>query len=152
LQARISRTILVVEDEPALLAAISKMLQRGGFSVIQASDGTSALELIRSHEEHIDAMLLDITLPGASSREVFEEAGRLRPDLVPILTSAYSQESVTASFAGLTIERFIRKPFHMDALVSLLQDTLSTRSSPVLHTSIAATSHADNILQIPRNI
>jgi CheY-like chemotaxis protein len=122
-------TVLVVEDEPALLAAVSKMLQRGGFSVIQASDGSSALKLIRADRDRIDAMLLDITLPGVSSREVFEEARRLRPDLVVILTSAYSQESATASFTGLTVEHFIRKPFHIEDLVNLLQDTLSARSS-----------------------
>ena len=76
-------------------------------------------------------MLLDVTLPGVSSREVFEEAQRLRPDLVAILTSAYSQESVKSSFTGLTVEHFIRKPFNLDDLVSLLKDALADRSSTV---------------------
>jgi nitrogen-specific signal transduction histidine kinase/CheY-like chemotaxis protein len=128
-QPFLGATILVVEDEPSLLAAVSKMLQRRGLSVIQASDGSTALELIRSHKQPIGAMLLDITLPGVSSRRVFEEAERLRPDLVAILTSAYSQESVTASFAGLTVENFIRKPFRVDDLMNLLQDRLSARIS-----------------------
>ena len=92
-------SILVVEDEPALLLAVSKLLQRRGFSVIQASDGSSALELIRTRQGRIDAMLLDVTLPGASSREVLEEAERLRPDLVAILTSAYSHESIRGNFS-----------------------------------------------------
>jgi len=126
--ARTEGRILIVEDEPALLAAVSKMLRRKGFSVIEASDGSAALELIRTHPDHIDAMLLDFTLPGVSSREVLEEAGRLRPDLAAVLTSAHSQESVAASFAGLTVEHFIRKPFRIDELVSLLRDTLSARS------------------------
>jgi CheY-like chemotaxis protein len=130
LQPQAGNTILVLDDEPALLNAVSKMLQHRGFAVIQASDGTSALELIRAHKDHIDAMLLDVILPGASSREVLEEGARLRPDLVPILTSAHSQENVTAFFPGLTVEHFIRKPFHLDDLVSLLQDILSIRSSP----------------------
>jgi len=122
-------SILVVEDEPALLFAVSKLLQHRGSSVIQASDGSSALQLIRTPEVRIDAMLLDVTLPGASSREVLEEAERLRPDLVTILTSAYSHESIRASFAGLRAELFIRKPFNVDDLVSLLRTTLPARSS-----------------------
>ena len=122
-------SILVVEDEPALLFAVSKLLQRRGSSVIQASDGSSALQLIRTREDHIDAMLLDVTLPGASSREVLEEAERLRPDLVTILTSAYSHESIRALFAGLRAEHFIRKPFNVDDLVSLLRTILPARSS-----------------------
>ncbi|HTS63745.1 MAG TPA: ATP-binding protein [Candidatus Acidoferrales bacterium] len=118
------RSILVVEDEPSLLAAVSKTLQRRGFSVIQAGDGTAALEVIRSLDKPIDVMLLDVTLPGASSREVFEEAGRLRPSLLPIVTSAYSRESALASFPGIAVEHFIRKPFRVTDLVNLLQDNL----------------------------
>jgi hypothetical protein len=61
-------TILVVEDEDVLRLAASKMLRRIGLSVIEASDGSAALDLIRAHKERINAVLLDITLPGASSR------------------------------------------------------------------------------------
>ena len=121
------RTILIVEDEQALLYAISKLLERRGFSVIQASNGTAALELIRKHQDRIDAMLLDATLPGASSREVLDEAERLRPELVAVLTSAYSRDTVAASFAGLTIADFVRKPFQIGDLVTLLGDRLSAR-------------------------
>jgi two-component system, cell cycle sensor histidine kinase and response regulator CckA len=69
--------------------------------------------------------VLDITLPGASSREVFEEARQMRPNLKVILTSAYSRETVDASFAGLHVERFIRKPFQLVDLMGLLQEALS---------------------------
>ena len=131
LQPQNGNSILVVEDEPSLLAAVSKMLQYRGFAVIQASDGSSALELIREPKDNIDAMLLDVTLPGASSREVLEEAQRLRPDLVAILTSAYGRERVMASFTGLTVKHFVRKPFQVDDLVTILQDTLAARVSPV---------------------
>jgi PAS domain S-box-containing protein len=122
--------VLIVEDEASLLSAVSKALKRKGFSVIQASDGSSALEVIRSYKDGIDAMLLDITLPGASSREVFEEAKRLRPGMVAILTSAYSRERATASFAGFTVDYFIRKPFGIESLVALLRDALGAHPSP----------------------
>jgi PAS domain S-box-containing protein len=117
-------TVLVVEDEDALRLAVSGMLRKKGLRVIEANDGSSAFELVRTHEDAIDVMLLDITLPGVSSREVFEEARRLRPNLKVILTSAYSRETVDASFAGLGIERFLRKPFQFVDLMGLLQDVL----------------------------
>ena len=60
-----------------------------------------------------------------SSREILEEARRIRPELKVILTSAYSKENIAASFAGLGVERFIRKPFQFNELVGALQDTLS---------------------------
>ena len=122
-------SILVVEDEPALLLAVSKLLQRRGCLVIQASDGSSALELIRTHAGPINAMLLDITLPGASAREVLEEAERLRPDLISILTSAYNYERIRDNFAGLRAEHFIRKPFRFDELANLMQKLLARSSA-----------------------
>jgi PAS domain S-box-containing protein len=127
---QIGSTVLVVEDEALLQSAISKMLRRKGFVVVQATNGNAALEMVREAASQIDAMLLDVTLPGVSSREVFEEAGRLRPDLIVILTSAYSRENIESSFAGLRVEHFIRKPFPIENLVSLLQSTLSVRSFP----------------------
>jgi two-component system, cell cycle sensor histidine kinase and response regulator CckA len=126
-QTRPSGTLLVVEDENVLRFAVAKMLRKSGFRVIEAVDGSSALELVRTHEDDIDLMLLDVTLPGVSSREVFEEARSRRPNLKVILTSAYSRETVDASFAGLNAERFIRKPFQIVDLMGMLEDVLSAR-------------------------
>jgi two-component system, cell cycle sensor histidine kinase and response regulator CckA len=123
-------TVLVVEDEELIRLAVSKALRRRGFSVMKASDGSAAMDLIRTHADDIDVILLDVTLPGRSSREVFEEAQRLRPDLRMILTSAYGKETVDATFAGLRIEHFIRKPFQLGDLVRLIGSTLSVVNEP----------------------
>jgi PAS domain S-box-containing protein len=120
-----SGILLLVEDEEVLRLAVSKMLRKNGFRVIEAIDGSSALEVVREYKDEIDLMLLDVTLPGRSSREVAEEALLRRPNLKVILTSAYSSETVDTSFAGLRIERFIRKPFQISDLMSMLQDVLS---------------------------
>jgi two-component system cell cycle sensor histidine kinase/response regulator CckA len=114
-------TILVVEDEELIRLAVSKALSKSGFSVMNASDGTTAMEVIRTHKDDIDVILLDVTLPGKSSREVFEEAQRLRPDLKTVLTSAYGKETVDATFEGLRVEYFIRKPFLFCDLVRMLE-------------------------------
>jgi PAS domain S-box-containing protein len=120
-----SGTLLVVEDEDVLRFAVSKMLRKSGFRVIEANDGSSALELIRTCDHEIDLMLLDVTLPGVSSREVVEQARVTRPNLKVILTSAYGRETVEISFAGLRVDYFIRKPFQIADLMSLLQEVLT---------------------------
>ncbi len=94
--------------------------------MLDAGDGSVAIDLFHAHKDEIDAILLDVTLPGKSSREVFEEILRVRPDVKVILTSAYSEKTVAASFAGLRIMHFIRKPFELRALAGLLRDVLST--------------------------
>ena len=124
----------MVEDEEILRQAVSTSLRMTGFSVMEASDGAAAIDLMRTHKDEIDVILLDLTLPGLSSREVLEEALRIRPNLRVVLTSAYSKETVDASFTGLPITRFIRKPFQLSQLGGVLRDALSAKVSAV-HTS-----------------
>jgi CheY-like chemotaxis protein len=93
--------------------------------VLEASDGTTALDMVRRQQVKIDVILLDVTLPGRSSREVFEEAVRVRPNLRIILSSAYDRKTVDATFAGLRITHFLRKPFQLRHLVAVLQDVLA---------------------------
>jgi PAS domain S-box-containing protein len=112
--------ILIVEDEEALRQPSSTILRRAGYSVIEAGDGTTALELIRARQNRISVLVLDVTLPGASSREVFEEARRLRPDMKVIVTSAYNEVTAAASLAG-RVENFIRKPYRLDDLLGLIR-------------------------------
>jgi DNA-binding NarL/FixJ family response regulator len=72
-------------------------------------------------------VLLDVTLPGASSREVLEEALRLGPDLKVIVTSAYDEKRVAAYYSGLRVSHFIRKPFPFGDLLRLLETVLSAK-------------------------
>jgi two-component system cell cycle sensor histidine kinase/response regulator CckA len=120
-----ARTVLVVEDEELLRQAVSKALALRGVVVLEAGDGSAAMDLIRARAGEIDAVLLDMTIPGTSSRQIVEEVRRLRPGLEVILTSAYPQETAVKAFAGLGIERFIRKPYHLADLTKLFPQTQS---------------------------
>ena len=95
------------------------MLGKRGFSVIEAPDGTAALDAIREQKNSIDVLLLDITLPGASGREVLQEARRLRPEMRVLITSAYTEQMASA-YLESTIEHFIRKPYRFDDLAQLI--------------------------------
>lgn len=112
-------TILLVEDEDSLRQAVSKMLRKTGITVIEAADGSAALDAIRSAQT-IDVLILDITIPGASSREVFSEARRLRPKMKVIVISAYSRD-FAAGFLEAPVEQFIRKPYRVNEILELIQ-------------------------------
>ena len=116
--------ILLVEDEQSLLFAVSQMLEKRGYSVLPAADGTAAVELLRRNAENVVLVLLDVVLPGLSSRDVFLEARRIRPGIAVILTSALSQNEVGGSFAGFHVNHFIRKPYRLAALIELLERVL----------------------------
>jgi DNA-binding NtrC family response regulator len=119
-------TILVVEDEEHLRQAVVKMLRKTGFEVFEAADDSSAIDLLRVNGVRIDLILLDMTIPGASSREVLAEAVNVQPDIIVVLTSAYSEEM----YSGVTnlpqIRSFVRKPFQLGDVVKTLRSTLSS--------------------------
>jgi CheY-like chemotaxis protein len=98
---------------------------------MEASDGSIAMDVIRTHKDVLDAVLLDVTLPGMSSREFLEEARKMRPDLKVIVTTASSKETADASFAGLRVDRFIQKPFQLGDFARLLEVALSAKTSAV---------------------
>jgi two-component system cell cycle sensor histidine kinase/response regulator CckA len=118
-------TVLLVEDEDMLRSAVSKMLRSHGFSVIEAGNGSAALDVVRSHGNSIEAILLDLTIPGATSSEVVEDAQRIRPGVPLVLMSAYSKEMAPPSLNVAAVKGFIRKPFRTSELVQLLRDIMS---------------------------
>jgi two-component system cell cycle sensor histidine kinase/response regulator CckA len=115
-------TILLVEDEEPLRIAVAKMLRKGGFNVIEAGDGRAALDLFEAHQPAVDVVLLDMTLPRMSGREVFTELQRIRPDVKVILTTAYSEDTALLNVGEQRPWRFIRKPYSLAELAELLRN------------------------------
>lgn len=116
--------VLVVEDEDPLRQAVSMMLRKRGFSVVEARDGSAALDAIRAQDNLIHVLFLDITLPGAPAKDVLQEARRLRPEMRVVITTAYSKETAGALLQS-TIEHFIRKPYRVNDLVRLIDLSMS---------------------------
>jgi CheY-like chemotaxis protein/two-component sensor histidine kinase len=118
--------VLVVEDEDPLRGAVVQMLRNQGCEVIEATNGSSAIDLLRTRNGKIDAILLDVTIPGASSQEVAAEAAKAQPDSRVILTSAYSPEIITRAVEAPTVVSFIRKPYKIADLLQTLRRVLSS--------------------------
>ncbi len=123
------RSVLIVEDEDPLRAAVSKMLGKAGFLVLEAADGSAALTLIRDRRSLIDVLILDITIPGASSSEVFREASRSRPEMPIIVTSAYTEDVAAASLQA-EVPQFLRKPYRLGDLINLINAAQSSGCQP----------------------
>jgi CheY-like chemotaxis protein len=112
--------ILIIEDEDTLRVAVARMLRKRGFSVIEAKDGNSGVDLFIANALEIDIVLLDISLPGKSGPEVLRELQQIRTDVKVIITSAYGKEKVTTSLDSSQRWGYIQKPYRIDELISLL--------------------------------
>jgi len=117
--------VLVVEDEAALRSAVCKLLRKRGLSVLAAADGGTAADLFEARHQDIQAILLDMTIPSKSSREIAAEARRIRPDVKIILATAYSQEMAATSFAEVRLDGYLRKPYRIDDLMKMLSDLMA---------------------------
>jgi PAS domain S-box-containing protein len=125
----LERTVLVVEDEAPIRQAVVKVLRKAGFLVQEASNGSAAIDLLRAHESNFDAMLLDMTIPGASSGQVLTVAAQAQPEIKVVLTSAYSQEMLMSEMSAPQVCDFIRKPFILNDLVETLRRVVQSRVS-----------------------
>jgi CheY-like chemotaxis protein len=122
-------TVLLIEDEELLRNTLSRLLRIKGFYVTEAADGRSALDIFRSNPLHVDVVLLDMSLPQMSGREVFDELRRIRPDVKVVLTTGYSQERVLSGMGDDQGWKFVRKPYEVARLCDVIQELLGKTKS-----------------------
>jgi CheY-like chemotaxis protein len=120
-----SGTVLVVEDEPIVCAVAQALLSRSGYTVLTASDGASALNILREHPVGIGLILLDMTMPGMTSGEVVQAIRALDPTVPILLNSGYaSNGTVNQMVKEGSVQGFLGKPYTLGDLVGKVQELL----------------------------
>jgi len=109
-------TVLLVDDEEDVRAVTTHMLERLGWSVLQAGDGRQGVDVFRQHARLIDAVIVDLTLPRLSGDRVFREIRGIRPDARVILMSGHNDEKATGTLFEAGLAGFLRKPFSVGDL------------------------------------
>lgn len=104
-------TILLVEDDPALLGMTSLMLQRLGYTLLPADSPGEALRRIREHDGTIDLLLTDVILPGMNGRDLAEQVRAERPGLRCLFMSGYTADVIASHGVLMPGVHFIQKPF-----------------------------------------
>ena len=111
-------TILVADDEEAVLKLVTRVLESAGWETLQAVDGQHAIEQFEQHPETVQLAILDVTMPRASGLEALEAMRRIRPELPAILMSGYDGQVVRDSNQSFD---FVRKPFLLKELLRLVE-------------------------------
>ena len=114
-------TILVVDDEPRIVQIVRDYLQHGGFAVLVASDGPSALRTARTGKP--DLVVLDLGLPGLDGLDV-TRALRREGDMPIIMLTARSEESDKLVGLELGADDYLTKPFSPKELVARIRSVL----------------------------
>jgi two-component system, cell cycle sensor histidine kinase and response regulator CckA len=127
--ARPRTRILVVDDEPTLVALVRTMLSRVGYEVLEALDGEEALKVAAEPGESIRLLLTDVVMPGMNGYELAEALTSAHPGLKVLFMSGYTDRALFESTGrSLGEVPMLRKPFTQFKLTNKVAELLEESS------------------------
>ncbi|MFN2453133.1 MAG: diguanylate cyclase [Pyrinomonadaceae bacterium] len=148
--AKQTRTILVADDEPANRSLIQRRLERAGYSVITAQNGSEAVKLTRTANP--DLVLLDVMMPvmdGLEACRLIKEDAAMR-DVPVIFLSARDETDVKVNGLSLGANDYVSKPFKAEELLARVDVAMRLKSERDDLRSSAAEARADADIAIER--
>ena len=121
-------TVLLVEDEAAVLRLVSEVLRSAGYQVLSADDGESALELARDYAGPIHLLLTDVIMPKMGGSEVARRLAQIRPGTRILYMSGFTEDAIIRNGILNDTVAFLPKPFSPAQLLSRVRKLLNTPS------------------------
>lgn len=119
-----SGTVLVVDDDDIIRHTACHMLQELGYTVLVAADGYAGVEMYRKHQDEIDLVLLDLVMPRMCGEECFATIRRINPTCKVVITSGFSAHSGTHQLIEDGAFAFLKKPYTMHQLSTVIHNAL----------------------------
>jgi two-component system cell cycle sensor histidine kinase/response regulator CckA len=126
-RSEVPPTVLVVEDEDALRAGISRLLQGQGYQVLEAANGATALQLLEGPAaDNIALVLTDLRMPVMDGRQLAAALARRRPSLPIVFMSGFTAQLMDLRLVSPHLA-FLAKPFRNDDLLAAVRGQLKDR-------------------------
>jgi CheY-like chemotaxis protein len=119
-----TETVLLVEDEAALLNLGKTILQLLGYTVLTADTPRAAIQLAQEHAGEIHLLITDVVMPEMNGRELAQQLSALRPAMYCLYMSGYTADVIAHHGVLEPGIHFIQKPFSMDDLARTIRETL----------------------------
>jgi CheY-like chemotaxis protein len=119
-------TILLVEDEESLRSVTQEFLSNKGYQVIVAEDFQKALDAAEKNPRHIDLLMTDVVLPGASGPTLADRLAISRPEMKVLFVSGYTADALVHGDLHRTDFAFLSKPFSLNTLARKIRAILDT--------------------------
>jgi PAS domain S-box-containing protein len=117
-------TVLVVEDEEAVLKLARSILERAGYKALTARNGAEALRIVEASEEPIHLLLTDVIMPGMSGRALADGAQGLCPGLRVLFASGYTDDAIVHHGVLEAGARLLEKPYSRKTLLDAVRAAL----------------------------
>jgi PAS domain S-box-containing protein len=122
-------TILIVDDEDGVRGVLTRILERAGYSVIQAEDGLRGVEIFRARAGRIDLVVLDMAMPRMSGAEAYDRFVEIDPGVRILISSGYSEEGRAAEILARGAKGFLKKPYGNETVLAMVRVTLDQTSA-----------------------
>ncbi len=119
-------TVLVIDDDPIVRGVTVKMLDSCGYAILTATSGEEGIMQYRDHLGRIDAVFLDMSMPGISGVDVFEELRRIDPCVRVLLSSGFTEDDRMERLVREGAAAFLPKPFTMTQLAAKLREVIGS--------------------------
>jgi two-component system cell cycle sensor histidine kinase/response regulator CckA len=116
--------VLLVEDEDPVRSFAARALRLRGYTVVEATSGEEALEILEDADLHVDIMLSDVIMPGLDGPGWVREARKARPEAKVIFMSGYAEDAFSGGDSGIPHSAFLPKPFTLPELTQKVKDVL----------------------------
>jgi CheY-like chemotaxis protein len=100
------------------------MLDRIGFDVITAANGSRAIDIFREKAGEIDCVILDLTMPDLDGEQTFAAIQSINENIPVILSSGYSEQEIVDRFTGKGFAGFLHKPYEIATLRGKLMEII----------------------------
>ncbi|HTP89661.1 MAG TPA: response regulator [Candidatus Acidoferrales bacterium] len=124
-----TETVLLVEDEPALLKLAASSLENCGYTILKASNGPAAIEIAAKHPGPIHLLLTDVIMPGMNGRELSNCLAPVRPEMRVLYMSGYTDDVIGSAGTLDSHVAYLQKPFSPNDLARRVREVLSAKSS-----------------------
>ena len=119
-------TVLVVEDEEAMVRVLENDLLREGYRVLVARDGAEAIDLYQRHGHEIDVVLMDLGLPKVTGSDVIRTMKKQNPGVHVIVTTGYIGPEVKSELFLAGVKDYIEKPYFVTDVLQRVSEYLKT--------------------------
>jgi PAS domain S-box-containing protein len=123
-----SETVLLVEDEPSVRSIARRILERNGYTVLEAHDGRHALRVADQYRQPIQLLLTDMMMPELTGRDVWRSLAPKRSELRVLYMSGYTNDDMVRRGLIDADSAFVQKPFTAVDLARAVRSTLDTAS------------------------
>jgi two-component system cell cycle sensor histidine kinase/response regulator CckA len=117
-------TILLVEDEVAVLRVTARLLAHLGYRVLQAAHGAEALAIARAEHDTIDLLLTDVLMPEMNGVTLARDVQSLRPEIRVLYMSGYTADVLQSPPSGQRAAQLVQKPFARDTMARAIRRAL----------------------------